>query len=386
MLGAPPEGTRFALPNEAAARTQIIGKLQALFDSWGYALVDTPVLEHYDPAHPRAAQSFKLSDRDSGVLALRSDFTPAIAHLVRSHFDEDAPQRFQYCGKAWQAINPDFARTREFTQLGLELTGISNPRADAELIHLAREAVREVGLTPRVELGNPGFVRALFDLAEIPEEMQETLAETIDRKDVAGLEKMLDGYNLTADLKNALLGVADLYGDIVIVSEARRLAPWPETLQALDDLEAILAEFENLNELLLDFGRARRLSYYTGVTFQAYTFDFGQPLLGGGRYDGALLPYAAGFTIGLERLLLALPLQDDHAPPLVLSLDDAGARHLRAAGYRVERGLSSNADEAKAYALARHIPYLLSSEGLEPLGQARPEYDKLLNILETNYV
>mgnify|MGYP000562742011 CR=1 FL=1 len=386
MLGAPPEGTRFGLPDEAAARVRIVTTLQTLFDSWGYALVDTPVLEHYDPAHPRAAQSFKLSDRDSGVLALRSDFTPAIAHLVRSHFDENAPQRFQYCGKAWQAINPDFARTREFTQVGLELTGISNPRADAELIHLAREAVREVGLVPRVELGNPGFVRALFDLAEVPEDSQETLANTIDRKDVAGLEEMLDSYKLSPDLKAALLGVADLYGDVTILNEARQLAPWPETLRALDDLEAILAEFEDLDELLLDFGRARRLSYYTGVTFQAYTFDFGQPLLGGGRYDGALLPYAAGFTIGLERLLLALPPHGDYTPPLILSLDDAGARRLRAAGYRVERGLFANVDEARAYTLARGIPYLLSDAGLEALTKNKPEYDDLLNLLEANYV
>ena len=386
MLGAPPEGTRFGLPDEAAARVRIVTTLQTLFDSWGYALVDTPVLEHYDPAHPRAAQSFKLSDRDSGVLALRSDFTPAIAHLVRSHFDENAPQRFQYCGKAWQAINPDFARTREFTQVGLELTGISNPRADAELIHLAREAVREVGLVPRVELGNPGFVRALFDLAEVPEDSQETLANTIDRKDVAGLEEMLDSYKLSPDLKAALLGVADLYGDVTILNEARQLAPWPETLRALDDLEAILAEFEDLDELLLDFGRARRLSYYTGVTFQAYTFDFGQPLLGGGRYDGALLPYAAGFTIGLERLLLALPPYSDYRPPLVLSLDDMGARRLRAAGYRVERGLFSDITEARACALAQGIPYLLSDGGLEALTQEKSKYDELLQLLEASYV
>lgn len=386
MLGAPPEGTRFALPGEAAVRAKIISALQRLFDSWGYALVDTPVLEHYDPAHPRAAQSFKLSDRDSGVLALRSDFTPAIAHLVRSHFDETAPQRLQYCGKAWQAINPDFARTREFTQLGLELTGVSNPRADAELIHLAREAVRAVGLVPRVELGTPGFVRALFELAEVPEDAQAALANAIDRKDVAGLEKNSSVYNLSPDLKAALLGVADLYGDVSVVQAARQLAPWPETLRALDELEAILAEFEDLNELLLDFGRARRLSYYTGVTFQAYTFDFGQPLLGGGRYDGALLPYAAGFTIGLERLLLALPPHAEHAPPLVLSLDDAGARRLRAAGYCVERSLSFEVDDAKAYARARDIPYLLSDKGLEPLTSEKPDHDKLLSVLEASYV
>ena len=385
MMSAPPKGTRFTLPAEAARRAQLTSRLQALFSSWGYEEVDTPVLEPYTPEHPRAAQSFKLSDCNSEVLALRSDFTPALAHLVRAHYSPEEVLRLQYSGKAWQALHPDVARAREFTQLGLELVGVSNARADAELIHLAREAVREVGLVPRVELGNPGLVRALFALAEIPETAQGALASAIDRKD-SELKTLLEPYALAPDLHAALLGVADLYGDVGVLAQAKRQNPWPETLRELETVEAVLAEFETVDELLLDFGRARRLSYYTGVTFQAYTFDFGQPLLGGGRYDGALLPYAAGFSLGLERLLWALPEDDVYTPPLVLSLDDAGARRLRAAGYRVERALVSSAAEARSQARARGTAYLLSAEGLEPLTPEQPHHDDLTRILEADRV
>ena len=124
------------------------------------------------------------------------------------------------------------------------------------------------------------------------------MADAIDRKDIRSVRELLEPYALATDLRNALLEVADLYGEVDVLDRARQLAPWAETQAELDDLTAVLAEFEDDSELLLDLGRARRLSYYTGVTFQAYTFDFGQPLLGGGRYDGALLPYAAGFTLG----------------------------------------------------------------------------------------
>jgi len=150
---APPEGTRFVLPPEARQRAQLVEKLQLMYDCWGYARVDTPLLEPYSVLHPRADESFKLSDRDSGVLALRSDFTTAVSSLVGAHFAGVVePMRFQYAGPLHVAVkNPDVARTREFTQLGLELVGVSNARADAELIHLARESVRVVGLAPRVE-------------------------------------------------------------------------------------------------------------------------------------------------------------------------------------------------------------------------------------------
>ena len=379
-------GTRYSTFEETRRRLEVTSRLRDLFTSWGYGAVDVPVLESYDPAHPAARSAFKLGGLDGDLLALRADFTPAVARMVKLHDPEvasgEVPGRFQYCGRLWRTVVPDIARTREFTEIGLELVGVSNPRADAELIHLAREAVREVGLAPRVEVGNPGFVRCLFDLAEIPDGERGILASAIDRKDVATLRTLLEPYDLAPDLRDALLGVPDLYGDVGILAEAKRLAPWTETHEALERLEIILDEFEDDSELLLDLGMARRLSYYTGMTFRAYTFDFGQPLLGGGRYDGALLPYAAGFAVGLERLLSALPSQDIEVTPLVLSLDDNASRRLRAHGYRVERALTTDRDTLKRYARARGIPYLLSEAGLEPLSAERPLYEELQGLLE----
>jgi ATP phosphoribosyltransferase regulatory subunit len=378
---APPDGTRFVLPDEAQMRARMTEVLQRLYDSWGYERVDPPVLERYDATHPRAAQSFKLSDADNEVLALRSDFTPAIAQLVRAQYgDLERPLRFQYSGKLWQAINPDIARIREFTQIGLELVGISNARADAELIHLARESVRTVGLTPRVEVGNPGFVRALFELAAIPADAQDAVADAIDRKDQTTLAELLSAYRLAPDLRRALLEVADLYGAVEVLTIARALAPWPESLREIERLQQVIAEFEDSSELLIDLGMARRHSYYTGITFRAYTFDFGQPLLGGGRYDGALLPYAAGFAIGLERLLGALPRMPKRERPLVVSLDDRAARVLRKAGYAVERALSDRADEVRQYAKRYGVPYVLTQDGLESSSDTPPP-DELLSVI-----
>ena len=381
-MNAPPEGTRYAPASESAARVRAVSTLRALFSSWGYEHVDVPVLERFDPRHP-VERSFKLTGPEGELLALRSDYTYALAKLVRfNRADAEGALRLQYSGGLWRTVVPDIARTREFTQVGLELIGAGGVRADAELIHLAREAVRAVGLAPRVEVGNPGFVRQLFGLAELPLGVQTVAADAIDRKDPATLAALLDPLGLAPDLRRALLGVPDLYGDLRTLEAARRLAPWPETAAACDHLEAVLSEFEDSSELLLDLGMARRLSYYTGVTFRAYTFDFGQPLLGGGRYDGALLPLAAGFAIGLERLLSALPGVTGDAPPVAVSLDDDAARRLRGAGYRVERALTDDTSEVRAYARARGIPYLLREGGLEPLTPERPEFEPLSTLLE----
>lgn len=375
VTDAPPDGTRFALPAMARLRASIASRLRDLYASWGYEPVEVPVLERYDPAHPRAGQSFKLSDRDSGVLALRSDFTPALARLVRTSFAASSdgvrgPLRLQYAGRVWHAIDPELARTREFTQIGLELIGASNARADAELIHLARESVRAVGLSPRVEVGNPGFVRALFDEAGISEPHRERLADAIDRKDVTDVREQVNALGIGGPHAAALEAVCDLYGDTGALEEARAVAPWDSTRREVERVVGVISEFEDPSELLIDLGMARRLSYYTGVTFRAYTFDFGQPLLGGGRYDGALLPFAAGFSLGLERLVEAIPARTEDAAPQVLSLDDAGARRLRAAGFTVARALHAEPDRARDEARALGIPYLLHDR-LEDVSGAR---------------
>src|SRR5690554_4663152 len=166
------DGTSYTLPAAASRRAELLQRLQALYAGWGYQVVEVPALESFDPQHPRADQAFKLTNNGSRLLALRSDFTPALANLIQLHYREAAAGaaavRLQYSGTVWHAIDPDFAHAREFTQVGLELIGVSGARADAELIHLARESVRAFGLAPRLEIGSPAFVRALFDLAEVP--------------------------------------------------------------------------------------------------------------------------------------------------------------------------------------------------------------------------
>lgn len=375
MTTSAPDGTRFVLPDGAARRAEIVDRLRSLYRGWGYDLVEVPALERYDPEHPRAHQSFKLADRDSGVLALRSDFTPALAHLVRTHHPAVAggarrPLRFQYAGTVWHAIDPELARTREFTQVGVELIGVSNARADAEILHLARASVRAVGLRPVLEVGNPGFVRALVDVAEVPTASRDAIADAIDRKDRRDLRELLDRAGLLHGddgPAQALLRVPDLFGGPEVLAQARAVAPWPGPRREIDRLEGVLAEFEDVSELSIDLAMARRLSYYTGVTFRAYTPDFGQPLLGGGRYDGALLPAAAGFSIGIERLMRAIhgPRPAIEPPPLVLSLDDPGARRLRVGGVRVVRALHPDAEAARDEARERRIPYVLVDGQLE---------------------
>ena len=377
MTVQPPDGTRFVAPALAANRSGALDVLRALYTAWGYDRVEVPALERFDDSHPRSAQSFKLVDRDGTVLSLRTDFTPALAQLVRAAYPAVAKGaeralRLSYDGVVWHAIDPELARAREFTQVGIELIGVSNARADAEIIHLARESVRAVGLTPRVEVGNPAFVSALFDAAGVPQHSRGALADAIDRKDVSDVTSLVEALGLRGRTADAIVAVPDLYGDAGVIEAARGFAQSGAAQEAVDRLEGVVAEFEDPSELMLDLAMARRLSYYTGVTFRAYTFDFGQPLLGGGRYDGALLTSAAGFSLGLERLLAAVNGTSTYvaaADPLVVSVDDEAARRLRSAGFRVVRAVTADEAAAEREARASGAAYLVTANGPLYLGE-----------------
>ena len=386
MNFAPPNGTTYTLPATLRRRSDIVQKLRRLYTSWGYQQIDVPVLERYDSTHPLAAKSFKLSDKDNDLLSLRSDFTTATARMVQLHYADCAhPLRLHYDGKLWQTVNPDIARTREFSQIGVELVGLSNAKADAELVHLAKESLREVGLTPRVEIGNPAFVATLFDLAEIPTEERTVLADAIDRKAIQEVKEQLERYNLAPDLEQALVQVIDLYGDTSILEVASQRCPWPETQAIITRLKAIVAEFDDSSELLIDLGTARRHDYYTGITFRAYTFDFGQAILGGGRYDGVLLPEAAGFALGLERIMGAQSQSDDPTLPIILSTDDTKAAYLRTHGFCVERAVDTNIEQLLESAKDRDIDFLVTESGIEALSKTAKDsavLDQLQSLLE----
>lgn len=365
-----PDGTRFALPPDYEWRENLRSRLEAVLHAWGFDAVQTPALEVYDPHHPQAEKSFKLIDRDGSVLALRGDFTTAVFRMVRAVYpDGPWPLRLRYSGTLWiRSRDAELGRAREYAQVGAELMGVSTPLADAEIVMLVLEALRAVSIEAALEMGHPGFVRAVlmetgFDAAQI-----EPLRTAIDRKNTPELEWHLDQLGVHGALRQAVLALPDLYGDASVLEEAQQYALNDAACTALERLREVAAELP-AGHFLYDLGMARRFDYYTGVTFRAYTPDFGQPLVGGGRYDGAPLGQpdvtpipAVGFAIGLDRLMESLGGAPSLPGPRAIVLDPGVAQRLRARGLRVELAWTRDRTELEQYALKRGVPFLVFSD------------------------
>jgi len=362
-----PEGTRYHLPPEAAARLELEEGWRFLFASWGYEPVELPALEVYDPAHPLAARAFKMVDKSGQVLALRADFTTAVIRMLNDA-RLSGLHRFQYAGRLWlrdSEVGP--GRMREFSQVGLEAVGASSPRLDAELLELAWEALELAGLSgARLEVGMPALVADLLAATGLPAGKRAALHAAIERKNTPELDELLEKYGVSGALRKVLLALPDLYGGREVLAGARSLCAGLPAENDLDWLEEVLGYLPGRLEVLLDLGMARAYDYYSGIHFRAYTPDFGLPLLGGGRYDGAGTDYAAGFALGLERVLEARGLPRREGEPGVLALDPAAARRLRRRGLRVELAWTDDLEELRAYARERGLKIVIADGEVEP--------------------
>jgi ATP phosphoribosyltransferase len=350
---ATPRGFRDVLPQEAAERASVSAAVLGVFDGWGYDPVETPVVETYAAlelaGNDLTGTAFRLLDLDGSLLALRPDMTMPIARLAASRLDATAvPLRLCYDAEVFREHESLRGQPRQFTQLGIELLGASGPAADAEVVAVLAEALSATGLADfTIAIGTVAVLRAILEASGAPQTWREAvLAATHDRNLVA-LDALAAEAGLPPEVSRALREVPRIRGGADAIERCREHALACGCAPVLDDLALtwqLLQSVVERGRIIVDFGVMRSFDYYVGLVVEAYAPGVGVPLGGGGRYDGVLAgvgapAHAAGFAIGLDRLMIALVEQGVSIrvspEPRVVSGPAADA-FARAAGLRAE--------------------------------------------------
>lgn len=155
-------GMRDLLPEAYQQQRQIGGRLHDFLAQAGYLAVDVPILEHNDLFLSSFRQelwqnlyTFHLHNREH---CLRPEYTASICRLYLDQYQQQPlPLRFQYAGPVFRYETPGRGRYRQHTQLGIELFGGQAACADAEILQLACDVLRELGIGAyRLELGHIG--------------------------------------------------------------------------------------------------------------------------------------------------------------------------------------------------------------------------------------
>jgi ATP phosphoribosyltransferase regulatory subunit len=397
-----PKGARIYLPDEAARKRYVESGLLGVFTRWGYREIVTPSFEYFDVlalgTDPDVQENmFTLVDRETGrMLALRADITPQIARIVASRLrDEPKPLRLAYVTNVFRYDEPQVSHYREFFQAGVELIGLEKPEAEVEIIAMAIEGLRALGLERfQIVLGHPDFFRGLLEELKTDAVHQRELRHALARKDVATLERLVGELAPAAHVGDALLTLPVLFGHAEVLERAGALARNERSLRALANLAEVyrlLTIYGLADGVLLDLGEVRGFDYYSGMYFEAYLSGFGAAVAGGGRYDDMLGRFgyacpAVGFAFDVARLLSVMESQGvavtltgpdffiidfTREKTAALSL----ARRLRDRGASVARDIISRAlEESLAYARTQRVRHVLV------VGSARTPTDQLLAV------
>ncbi len=162
-------GTNDVSPIESVHQQQIATKIQQCFQSFGYRSIELPILEHEDLYLRKSGEEIitKMYDfvYQNRHLCLRPEITASVARAyVDSQQSMSLPVRLQYNGAVFRYERPQYARYRQFTQVGIELIGAAGAMADAEVIAAACHCLEKLGITDyQVVVGHMGILAKFLE-------------------------------------------------------------------------------------------------------------------------------------------------------------------------------------------------------------------------------
>lgn len=324
-----PEGVRDIYSIEYGKKHVIEEKLQNVFHLYGYHDIQTPMFEYFEVFGKEigttpAKELYKFFDRDGNTLVLRPDITPSIARAAVTAFHpENIPIRLCYKGNIFINHSNYQGRLRENTQIGAELIGVDSTAADAEMVAMAVDSLKEVGLKEfQINIGNVDFFESLIEETGLCEEKEKRLRELISNRNYFGVDELLEEEQVKVTVKTAFQILPELIGGMEVLKEAKKISLNLKTLEAvkrLEEMYQLLVTYGVDEHVTFDLSMSGTYGYYTGIIFRGYTYGTGDAVVKGGRYDNLLEKFgkaapSIGFAIVVDELLNALGRQKIEIP------------------------------------------------------------------------
>jgi histidyl-tRNA synthetase len=297
----PVKGTRDFYPPDMARRNWIIDGWKKVSIRNGFEEYDGPIFEYLKMFQIKSGdeiveQLFSLKDRGGRELALRPEITPTLARMVNQQINSlPKPIKWFSVPRLFRAERPQKGRLREFFQWNIDIIGVDDVLADAEVIFTTVDYLREIGLSHRdvqVKMSSRRLLAAGLKNIGIPENQLDSLYALLDkyRKIPSDIfEKML-----AEKVPNSVIAKK-----IMDFMSTTTLSEVPEIVGSNAEIEKAVQELARLYDLLRLMGASqyctiypsivRGLAYYTGVVFEVHEFAGElRAICGGGRFDNLL--------------------------------------------------------------------------------------------------
>ncbi len=299
------KGFRDFLPEQMRVRNYVLSVMKDVFESFGFEPLETPSLEYtqtllgkYGQETDRLVYTFKdKGNRDVGLIY---DLTVPASRVLAFYRDRiKLPFKRYQIQKVWREDRPQKARYREFTQCDFDIFGVASPFADAEIIAIIFEVLRQLGLEKFViRINSRQMLFSILEKLGIKEaKQQQAILQSIDKLDKKSKEAVKEEL-IQKGFTNNL--AEKMFRELEMAVPDQNL----QLILELIEFFGVKKEFFRFDPTL-----ARGLAYYTGAIFETIMEEpkIGS-ITGGGRYDGLIsqlggqdIP-ATGTSMGLDRI------------------------------------------------------------------------------------
>lgn len=332
------KGTKDILPSETSRWQFVEQNIRDVFHRFNYKEIRTPIFEQTslfarsigELTDIVGKEMYTFVDRSEESITLRPEGTASVMRsYIQNNLGQEQPlTKVYYLGPMFRQERPQAGRLRQFHQFGAEATGSPTPETDVEIIAVALEIYRRLGITNySLQINSVGDEECRPRYKEI---LTNELRKIADKLSPESQKRIDQNPMRVLDSKDE--------------NDKAITATMPLITDYLN--EECAAHFERVKKLLTEYGipytvngrLVRGLDYYTKTAFEITSTELGSQdaLAGGGRYDllieelGGKKTPSVGFAAGMERLMMILEKKGFTAaephPTIFIAVADDSAR------------------------------------------------------------
>lgn len=314
MLTNAPKGTKDVMPDQAYKWHYIEEKFAEMCKRYGFEEIRTPVFEHTelfqrgvgDTTDIVQKEMYTFNDFAGRSITLRPEGTSPVVRAFCEHkiYADPQPTKVYYNIPCFRYEKPQSGRLREFHQYGVEIFGTDNMMADAEVIAIGYDFIKEMGITDvELQINSVGCPECR---GKHREALKKFLEPKFDQLCPTCQDRFSTNPMRILDCKSPI--------DQELVKDAPMMLDYlcDDCAGAFEDLK------KNLDALGIEYKVnpkiVRGLDYYTKTAFEFVTTRIGAQgtVCGGGRYDGLVEEVGGpstpgvGWGMGKERILMTM--------------------------------------------------------------------------------
>lgn len=325
-----PQGFSEFLPKEQILFNKMYDKIRNVYEKYGFAPLDTPIIEYSDVLLAKAGgetekQIYRFSKGDNDF-SLRFDLTVPLARYVSMHAQEIAfPFKRYQMSKVFRGERPQKGRFREFYQCDIDIIGADELPLiyDAEMPAVICDVFKSLDIGDfTIRLNNRKILGGFFSSLGLEDKITDMLRiiDKLEKIGKDGVEKELREIGADSETIEKILAFVGITGDAdTVISELKKIGNGNKTFEdGVFELSEVIKYMRAFgvseNNFKVDLTIARGLDYYTGTVYETTLNNYKNlgSVCSGGRYDNLTGFYTdkkmpgIGISIGLTRLFSQL--------------------------------------------------------------------------------